>query len=77
MKITNKGLNEGTRLSKLNLKCDALPFCVNSGGFLLNPMILLAENSAKTRMQDYVVASEPVIRYINVLFLSRELGIDW
>ncbi|XP_030522038.1 accelerated cell death 11 [Rhodamnia argentea] len=35
------------------------------------------ENSAKTHMQDYVVASEPVILYINKLFLSRELGIDW
>ncbi|XP_030464730.2 accelerated cell death 11 [Syzygium oleosum] len=35
------------------------------------------ENSAKTHMQDYIVASEPVILYINRLFLSRELGIDW
>ncbi|KAK3430633.1 hypothetical protein EUGRSUZ_E02492 [Eucalyptus grandis] len=35
------------------------------------------ENSAKTHMRDYVVASEPVILYINRLFLSRELGIDW
>lgn len=35
------------------------------------------ENSAKTHMRDYIVASETVILYINGLFLSRDLGIEW
>ncbi|XP_030470265.2 accelerated cell death 11-like [Syzygium oleosum] len=34
------------------------------------------ENSAKTYLQDYIVASEAVILYISGLFLSRGLGVD-
>ncbi|KAK9282292.1 hypothetical protein L1049_005206 [Liquidambar formosana] len=34
------------------------------------------EASARIQMQNYVVASAPVIRYIENLFLSRGLGID-
>ncbi|KAI4312430.1 hypothetical protein MLD38_037240 [Melastoma candidum] len=35
------------------------------------------EASAKTYMEDYVVTSAPLIKYVDKLFLSRELGIDW
>ncbi|XP_030441325.1 accelerated cell death 11-like [Syzygium oleosum] len=34
------------------------------------------ENSAKTYLRDYIVASEAVILYVNGLFLSRGLGVD-
>ncbi|KAK3026814.1 hypothetical protein RJ639_041886 [Escallonia herrerae] len=35
------------------------------------------ENSARIQMQNYVAASAPVILYIDKLYLSRGLGIDW
>ncbi|KAL8171727.1 hypothetical protein V2J09_023531 [Rumex salicifolius] len=35
------------------------------------------ENSARVQMQNYVTASALVIMYVDKLFLSRELGIDW
>ncbi|XP_057971334.1 accelerated cell death 11 [Malania oleifera] len=35
------------------------------------------EASARIQMQSYVATSAPVIFYIDKLFLSRELGIDW
>ncbi|KAF9588967.1 hypothetical protein IFM89_017646 [Coptis chinensis] len=35
------------------------------------------EASAKVQMQSYVVASAPVIAYIDKLFHSKELGVDW
>lgn len=35
------------------------------------------ENSARDLMQDYVAAVDPVIKYVDGLFLSRGLGIDW
>ncbi|XP_077243849.1 glycolipid transfer protein (GLTP) family protein [Tasmannia lanceolata] len=35
------------------------------------------EASAKVQMQNYIASSAPVILYINNLFLSRELGIEW
>lgn len=35
------------------------------------------EASAKSEMQKYVVASAPVIEYVDKLFVSRKLGIDW
>ncbi|XWS67444.1 hypothetical protein CRYUN_Cryun04dG0006900 [Craigia yunnanensis] len=35
------------------------------------------EASARIQMQNYVAASGPVILYIDKLFLSRELGVDW
>lgn len=35
------------------------------------------EASARTEMQSYISTSAPVILYIEKLFLSRELGIDW
>ncbi|XP_042489475.1 accelerated cell death 11 [Macadamia integrifolia] len=35
------------------------------------------EASAMVRMQNYVVASAPLIQYIDKLFLSKQLGIDW
>ncbi|KAK2991025.1 hypothetical protein RJ640_018020 [Escallonia rubra] len=34
-------------------------------------------NSARIQMQNYVAASAPVILYIDKLYLSRGLGIDW
>lgn len=37
----------------------------------------LSENSAKVHMQSYVSAATPVILYINGLFITRELGVDW
>jgi hypothetical protein len=39
--------------------------------------MLLSEASAKILMQSYVDTSAPVILYIEKLFLSRELGVDW
>ncbi|XXG74684.1 hypothetical protein AAC387_Pa07g3343 [Persea americana] len=33
--------------------------------------------SARIQMQIYISASAPVIQYIDQLFLSKELGIDW
>lgn len=35
------------------------------------------EATAKIHMQSYAVASAPIIFYIDKLFTSRELGIDW
>nr|XP_023924337.1 accelerated cell death 11 [Quercus suber]POF27419.1 accelerated cell death 11 [Quercus suber] len=35
------------------------------------------EPSARIQMQSYITASAPVILYIDKLFLSRELGVDW
>ncbi|KAF3450314.1 hypothetical protein FNV43_RR06394 [Rhamnella rubrinervis] len=35
------------------------------------------EASAKTQMQNYTVASVPVIAYVDQLFHSKNLGIDW
>ncbi|XP_050208748.1 accelerated cell death 11 [Mercurialis annua] len=35
------------------------------------------ENSAKIQMEYYTAASAPVILFIDKLFLSKELGIDW
>ncbi|KDP34943.1 hypothetical protein JCGZ_09231 [Jatropha curcas] len=35
------------------------------------------ETSAKIQMEYFIAASAPVILYIDKLFLSRELGIDW
>ncbi|XP_065882268.1 accelerated cell death 11 [Euphorbia lathyris] len=35
------------------------------------------ESSAKVEMEYYVAASAPVILYIDKLFLSKDLGIDW
>ncbi|KAH9288231.1 hypothetical protein KI387_032348 [Taxus chinensis] len=35
------------------------------------------EASARLEMQNYVTASAPVIQYVDNLFLSRNLGIDW
>ncbi|XP_042520943.1 accelerated cell death 11-like [Macadamia integrifolia] len=35
------------------------------------------EASARVQMQNYIAASAPVIQYIDKLFLSRQLGIDW
>ncbi|WMV15559.1 hypothetical protein MTR67_008944 [Solanum verrucosum] len=35
------------------------------------------EDSARTQMQNYVASCETVITYIDKLFTSRDLGIDW
>ncbi|KAI7999194.1 Accelerated cell death 11 [Camellia lanceoleosa] len=35
------------------------------------------ETSAQIQMQNYIAASTPVILYVDKLFLSRELGLDW
>ncbi|XP_027338732.1 accelerated cell death 11 [Abrus precatorius] len=35
------------------------------------------EASAKVQMQIYVTASQSLIQYIDKLFVSRDLGIDW
>ncbi|KAF2578387.1 hypothetical protein F2Q68_00001396 [Brassica cretica] len=35
------------------------------------------EAEAKIQMQSYVNASAPVIAYLDNLFLSKQLGIDW
>lgn len=39
--------------------------------------MLLSEPSARIQMQSYITASAPVIQYVDKLFLSRELGLDW
>ncbi|KAG5562283.1 hypothetical protein RHGRI_005120 [Rhododendron griersonianum] len=35
------------------------------------------ETSARIQMQNYIAALAPVVTYINELFLSRGLGLDW
>ncbi|XP_021766760.1 accelerated cell death 11-like [Chenopodium quinoa] len=35
------------------------------------------EDSARIQMQSYITSSDAVIGYIDKLFLSKELGIDW
>lgn len=35
------------------------------------------EASARVDMQNYINASAPIIHYVNNLFLSRNLGIEW
>lgn len=39
--------------------------------------LMPAEASAKVEMQKYITSSGPVIHYVEQLFISRELGIDW
>ncbi|EOA12645.1 hypothetical protein CARUB_v10027661mg [Capsella rubella] len=40
-------------------------------------MINETEETAKIYMQSYVTASKPVTKYVDDLFLSKNLGIDW
>lgn len=35
------------------------------------------EASAKNQMQNYITASAAVILYVEDLFTSRQLGLDW
>ncbi|PKU75154.1 accelerated cell death 11 [Dendrobium catenatum] len=35
------------------------------------------EESSRIEMQKYITSSGPVIQYVEELFISRELGIDW
>uniref|UniRef100_A0A0C9SB52 TSA: Wollemia nobilis Ref_Wollemi_Transcript_838_1024 transcribed RNA sequence n=1 Tax=Wollemia nobilis TaxID=56998 RepID=A0A0C9SB52_9CONI len=35
------------------------------------------ESSARIQMQNYVAASAPVIKYVDNLFLTRNLGVEW
>ncbi|KAL3828714.1 hypothetical protein ACJIZ3_017516 [Penstemon smallii] len=35
------------------------------------------ETSARIQMQNFIVSAGPVILYVDQLFMSRELGIDW
>ncbi|CAA0834626.1 Accelerated cell death 11 [Striga hermonthica] len=35
------------------------------------------ETSARVQMQNYVTFATPVVKYIDELFISRKLGIDW
>ncbi|XP_057429519.1 accelerated cell death 11-like [Lotus japonicus] len=35
------------------------------------------ESEARVLMQTYILASPPLLRYIEKIFLDRELGIDW
>ncbi|KAK6117365.1 hypothetical protein DH2020_048883 [Rehmannia glutinosa] len=35
------------------------------------------ETSARIQMQNYITSATPVVKYIDQLFISRELGIDW
>ena len=39
--------------------------------------VILSDASARIQMQNYVAASAPVILYVDKLFHSRNLGIDW
>ena len=50
--------------------------CVLESLVLISSFVF-AESSAIIQMQSYVAASAPVIMYVDKLFLSRELGIDW
>ena len=50
--------------------------CVLESLVLISSFVF-AESSAIIHMQSYVAASAPVIMYVDKLFLSRELGIDW
>lgn len=45
--------------------------------FYIFLFIFFSEATARIQMQNYINASAPVILYINKLFLTRELGIDW
>lgn len=45
--------------------------------FLLLLASFASEASAKVQMQIYVSASASVIQYIDKLFVSRDLGVDW
>ncbi|KAI3469877.1 hypothetical protein Pfo_026540 [Paulownia fortunei] len=35
------------------------------------------ETSARIQMQNYIASAAPVLKYIDQLFISRELGTDW
>ena len=37
----------------------------------------LTDNSARVQMENYIATSEVVIGYIEKLFNSNELGLDW
>ncbi|CAB4276548.1 unnamed protein product [Prunus armeniaca] len=39
--------------------------------------LFISENSASVQMQNYIAASTPLILYIDKLFHSRKLGVDW
>ncbi|KAF3555287.1 hypothetical protein F2Q69_00011301 [Brassica cretica] len=49
--------------------------CFDTSLFLCRWFITEAE--AKIQMESYVNASAPVITYLDNLFLSKKLGIDW
>lgn len=38
---------------------------------------ILADDSVKTEMERYIDASRPIIEYIDNLFLSRNISLDW
>jgi len=40
-------------------------------------MNVVTEAAAKIHMQSYVNSSAPLITYLDNLFLSKQLGIDW
>ena len=40
-------------------------------------VFLFSEISAKTKMQIYIDSVAPIILYVDKLFTSRDLGIDW
>jgi hypothetical protein len=44
---------------------------------LMLTIFSLAEDSAKAQMQNFIRSSAPVISYVEDLFTSRNLGIDW
>ena len=43
----------------------------------LTILCFLTDDSARVEMQSYIASSETVIGYIDKLFISKELGLDW
>ncbi|KAH0932662.1 hypothetical protein HID58_009779 [Brassica napus] len=58
-------------------KAVALGMCALPTRSQLLTMLNEEEAEAKIHMHSYVNASAPVIAYLDNLFLSRQLGIDW
>lgn len=39
--------------------------------------MLLPEDSAKERIQDFVKSAGPVVEYVNNMYVEKEIGTDW
>lgn len=72
--ISKTSLELKKRLLTLDPSFPNFRFCFL---FFFFPFSSIPETSARIQMQNYIAALAPVVTYIDELFLSRGLGLDW